>query len=136
MKVTTSHFSTIAPFAIAAAVTPDTLRELRRAAGLTQAELAKLLGLDRTTITRAERGERRVDMALLTRWAEVCGSTVDLAHSTSAAGLDEVLATQLEALTTDDVALVRSIVTLLPTLSDDNRRTLASLVRAWSVKEL
>lgn len=126
----------IAPVAIAAAVTPDMLRELRRSAGLTQAELAARLGLDRTTITRAERGERRVDMALLARWAEVCGSTVDLAHHASAPGPHETLCADLDRLTVEDLNVVRAVVDVLPTLSEDNRRTLSSLLTAWSVKKL
>lgn len=122
--------------AIAAAVTPEKLRELRRAAGLTQAELAERLGLDRTTITRAERGERRVDMALLARWASVCGSTIDLGQPQAIDDARAALVADLDRLAGSDLEIVASLVALLPALSTDNRRTLTSLLRAWSVKDL
>ncbi|HZI09499.1 MAG TPA: ImmA/IrrE family metallo-endopeptidase [Myxococcus sp.] len=53
------------------------LAEARRAAGLSQAELATELRLDRTAITRIEAGERRLDALELTRVAELLKRPVD-----------------------------------------------------------
>jgi transcriptional regulator with XRE-family HTH domain len=45
------------------------LRELRQKAGLTQAQLAKLLHTDQTVISKYETGERRLDILEL---REIC----------------------------------------------------------------
>lgn len=44
-----------------------TLKTLRTNRNLTQARVAKLLGVDRTTYVRLERGSRRLDVSMLAK---------------------------------------------------------------------
>lgn len=46
-------------------------------AGMTQSELAILLGVSEMTISNYERGEREPSVAVLKRMAEIFGVTVD-----------------------------------------------------------
>ena len=48
----------------------------RRAAGLTQAEVATRLGVPQSRVSRAETGERRVDIIELKRFAELYGKRI------------------------------------------------------------
>jgi len=63
------------PWSSAALLTEqDFLQRLRRArkeAGLTQAEVAKRLGRTQSFVTKAERGERRLDVVELRAFARV-----------------------------------------------------------------
>lgn len=56
----------------------DAILVLRRAAGLTQEELAARLGITQTTLSRYEHGLRAPDDATLERLGEVLGVTADL----------------------------------------------------------
>jgi len=49
------------------------LRETRRQAGLTQAQMADALGLGQSYISKLERGENFVDVLLYARWCQICG---------------------------------------------------------------
>lgn len=53
------------------------LAEARRAAGLNQGELATAVGLDRTAVTRIERGERKLDSLELARMARALARPID-----------------------------------------------------------
>ncbi|MBJ9964514.1 helix-turn-helix domain-containing protein [Burkholderia seminalis] len=65
------------------------LKTLRKAAGLTQAQLAERLGLDQSYLSKIERGERYVDVLFYIDWCQACGSAPDeaikmlIGHSTS-----------------------------------------------------
>jgi len=52
------------------------LRETRRAAGLTQVELAKKIGLSQSFVSKAEVGERRLDVIQLRAICRVLGTTL------------------------------------------------------------
>tara|TARA_R110002096_G_scaffold332756_1_gene526774 strand:+ start:42 stop:278 length:237 start_codon:yes stop_codon:yes gene_type:complete len=52
----------------------ESLRELRDNAGLTQVELAEILGRPQSFISKIESGERRVDIVELEEICEVCKS--------------------------------------------------------------
>lgn len=52
---------------------PAALREMREAAGLTQRELAKRLGLSHTMVHNSEVAERRVDVMEFADWCKACG---------------------------------------------------------------
>lgn len=52
------------------------LRELRRARGLSQAELGALIGVPQWTVSYFETGERRVDVVELADIARALGVTV------------------------------------------------------------
>lgn len=52
------------------------LRERRRAASLTQAQIAKKLGLTQSVVSKWERGDRRVDLIQLLAWCRATGDTL------------------------------------------------------------
>ena len=57
------------------------LRAVRRAAGLTQAELGNRLKMDQSYVSKVERGERYVDILFYLDWCRACKSRPDLALS-------------------------------------------------------
>ena len=59
------------------------IRELRKAAGLRQEDLARLLGVTRQTIHAIENNKYDPTRALAVRLAQVLGTTVDLLFTPS-----------------------------------------------------
>ncbi|WP_165986995.1 helix-turn-helix domain-containing protein [Caballeronia sp. SBC1] len=55
----------------------STLREGRKAAGLSQVELARRLDLTQSFVGKCERGERRLDAIELRNWSQALGLTLD-----------------------------------------------------------
>ena len=53
------------------------IKELREAAGLSQAELVQLTGADQTTVSRWENGQRLPRTAKLPELADILGCTID-----------------------------------------------------------
>lgn len=53
------------------------LRDARERAGLTQGELAAVLGVDRNTVGRAELGRTAPSAATVAAWARACGVSAD-----------------------------------------------------------
>jgi transcriptional regulator with XRE-family HTH domain len=53
------------------------LVELRRAQGLTQAQMAELLGISQQQVACCEKGQRRVSVDLLPQWARLLGVTME-----------------------------------------------------------
>ncbi len=51
----------------------DLVREARENAGLTQRDLAARLRRDRSYVWKSEKGERRMDVVDVIRWADACG---------------------------------------------------------------
>ena len=49
------------------------LRAIRTQSGLTQAQLADVLGLGQSYVSKVERGENFVDVLLFSKWCEACG---------------------------------------------------------------
>lgn len=54
--------------------TPDELRELRKQAGLSQAELADRIGVHQVSVSRWETGLNDPSLEHLRRYIEVCAS--------------------------------------------------------------
>lgn len=54
------------------------LRETREKAGLTQRELARRLRISQQAVSQAEAWESNPTVAFIRRWAEACGSTLEL----------------------------------------------------------
>ncbi len=52
------------------------LYEVRRAAGLTQKELAEILGTKQTYIAQIEKGKKNITFSTLTKYARACGRRV------------------------------------------------------------
>lgn len=55
------------------------LKNLRKAAGFTQAELAERMSLGQSYLSKIERGERYIDVLLYLDWCRACGSEPDKA---------------------------------------------------------
>jgi transcriptional regulator with XRE-family HTH domain len=53
------------------------LREARRQAGLTQVQLAARLGESQSTVSKCERGERRIDVVELLRFCDALGISLN-----------------------------------------------------------
>lgn len=97
---------------------PQHLKAWRIQANLTQADLADRLGVDRTTITRAERGERRIDLDLLQAWCRACGMNLS---ATPQERVDELLLLAID---------------VIPRLADAERVVLRTLLEHWNVRNL
>lgn len=54
----------------------DALRKARKAAGLSQVELAARLDLTQSSVGKCERGERRIDIIELREWCMALGMTL------------------------------------------------------------
>lgn len=95
------------------------LREARNMAGLSQGQVAKIMGLHRPTISEIEAGNRRVAVEELTKFAEIYDVTVSW-----------LLAETAEKLDTDDPRLqlaARELSKLKPDDLDRLMRLLASM---------
>ena len=66
------------------------LRAAREAAGLSQGQVAKLMGLHRPTISEMEAGRRRVSADELTKLAEIYGVGVEWIATKKADGKDPI----------------------------------------------
>lgn len=62
--------------AAAAAIIGRELRRLRLREGLTQAEVAAVLGLERTHVSRRERGQHLVRLDHIAEHAQACGGSL------------------------------------------------------------
>lgn len=69
----------------AADVAADLIARLRQGSGLSQTELARRSGFDRSVLSAYEHGRRQPSVAALARIAEAAGMQLDLAASPSAA---------------------------------------------------
>lgn len=58
-------------------VQTSSLKQIRRSAGLTQAQLAQLTGVSRQTIIATERGDYAPSVYLALRIAQALGTTVE-----------------------------------------------------------
>ena len=71
----------------------NTLRELRNKKGYTQAQVAKLLGIDRTTFTKYETGKSEPDFDMLKKIGEIfdvdCNTLLNDERSTAPFNCEE-----------------------------------------------
>jgi len=87
----------------------ERLREARKAAGLSQGQVAKLLNMHRPTISEIEAGNRRVTAEELTTFAETYDVTVSWLLGESAEQLEagdprlQLAARELSKLKSDDL---------------------------------
>jgi len=87
----------------------ERLREARKAAGLSQGQVAKLLQMHRPTISEIEAGNRRVSAEELVRFAEIYDVTVSWLLGETAAQLEmddprlQLAARELSKLKPDDL---------------------------------
>lgn len=95
------------------------LRELREASGygaarLTQAELAKQVGLERTSITNIEKGTQKVPLHVVYRLSEV----FSVEPSTFLPSLEQVLREDRGTPALEQIDFGKSIHTMLPGMAD------------------
>ncbi len=59
----------------------ELLRDARKAANMTQKDVAKLLGKPQSYVSKCESGERRVDVVELTEFAKVYDKPIDFFYN-------------------------------------------------------
>lgn len=95
----------------------DRLRMARESAGLSQGQVAKLMGFHRPTISEIEAGRRRVSADELTQFAELYGVETGwiLSEQESDPSEDKILlaARQLSKMSGDDLNRLMKLVTML-----------------------
>ncbi len=102
----------------------ERLKEARKLAGLSQGQVAKLLGMHRPTITEIEAGNRRVSAEELTRFSEIYDVSVSWLFGEGAETLTaedpklQLAARELAKLKPDD--LERLLKLLAAMRSDSN----------------
>lgn len=108
------------------AVIATRLREARKMAGLSQGQVAKLLGMHRPTISEIEAGNRRVSAEELSKFAEMYDVTVSwlLAETADQLEVDDprlqLAARELSKLKPDDLdRLLRLLASMRSSDSDD-----------------
>lgn len=97
----------------------ERLRSARELAGLTQSQVAKMLGLHRPSVSEMEAGRRRVSAEELIKLAEIYGTSVDWLTSQRSGGKTDVddkfliAARQLSRMKEDDFEKLIYLVRLL-----------------------
>lgn len=101
----------------------ERLKIARERAGLSQGQVAKLLGVHRPTISQIEAGKRSVKADELVRFAEVYDVEVDWLTRTSSPGVDDrvmLAARELSALKPDDLDRVMNLLASLRSSGEDS----------------
>ncbi len=101
------------------------LQECRSKAGLTQRDLAALLGVSPPFVSQIESGKRDTVAPVLESWAEACGARVAILPATSPT-LD------LRGLSDHQAQLVTLLCDLVPRLDGLLLATLEQQLRLWS----
>lgn len=112
----------------------STFKTLRKEKGLTQTELAKLLKIDQTTVSKWELGKALPDTALLIKLAEFFDVSIDfLLSRTEFYYPDKVtIATPIgESLTSEELELLSLFRELSPYL----KGMTLDVVRSWAKKD-
>lgn len=104
------------------------LRELRESAGLKQAELARQLGVNQSTVSFIENGRHAPSMDLLDKWLAACGATLRVERP----GADPLapLVDAARGLGAADLALLRRVALTIPMAPDLVRRQLEAIAAA------
>lgn len=102
----------------------EQLVQARKAAGLSQEELAKRARWDRAQVSKFESGDRGASVDKIDAWLEACG--VDLVVVASALQGDQV-----HGLGVEQRDLLRRLAALLPRLTEDRADTILGLVERW-----
>lgn len=105
------------------------LREARKAKGLSQAELGKLLGITGTQVYRIESGQRGSRLTTVQRWLQECGWTADYTEiSIEESERKSLLLAAIADLDKDHLASVLAVVSAWPKLTVKERRAILSLI--------
>ena len=107
-------------------VTRHDLRRMRKAAGLTQEELAGIVGISAPYVSHIEVGTRRITLELLNAWCAACD------RSLSALGVGHAEAREaVDRLDEVDAGLIARLCRALPYLEPAHRVTLVGLLEIW-----
>jgi len=91
----------------------DLFRALRLKSRKKQAEIARSLGIDRTSVVRIEKGERQLSATEAAAWASACGYDLALV------GPEQEAITKLTAaLSPDEQRLLAHLAAALPLIRD------------------
>ena len=102
------------------------LRDIRLAAGLSEAQLAEKLGKSRTSIYKIEQGSMDPSHATLLSWVEACD------HFVGVFPAKDGLLSSLSALSAPDQAIVADLIAILPSLSPEHREMYQAIFRGLS----
>jgi len=96
-------------------MTASELRRMRKAAGLTQPQLAEKLGKSQNFVTMIETGKRSARPAIVEAWARACGFSVLVEFVPE--GVDGDMA--------------RTLARSISEMSDEQKRVLAAMIEAF-----
>jgi transcriptional regulator with XRE-family HTH domain len=103
----------------------DRLKELRKQKGISQGELAELIDVHFTQVSRYERGETKPNAEAMTKLAKALNTTVDFLMNGTA---DDVI---------QDAGLEKELISRfkeVQELQTDDKRTVLSLMDAYIAK--
>lgn len=118
----------------------EQLVALRKAAGLSQSEIADRIGKTTGYVSMLERGERdQPSLKVLTDWARACGRTVDvhfvMPGAPQSALVDQYMERLSRAYTDDVVDLLRFLSVADPDVAESVMETMRKLVRAFEGRQ-
>jgi transcriptional regulator with XRE-family HTH domain len=106
----------------------ERLKHIRKAAKLTQAEIAVLLDTHQGYVSDVERGAKTPGRILLERWVEVCDRRLDMVFSRAdSVPLDQVTH-YLDTMPAEHAVLVMQLARVLALTDDETRKTLARML--------
>lgn len=108
----------------------DHLKNARLAAGLSQGELARRIGVARPSVSQVESGMHHPSLQTAEAWAEVCGSRVVIVDPQS-----EALLAAFGGLDAEQRALAIRVVAGLPLLSQTVRDMLGLMLTQAEAEE-
>lgn len=111
------------------------LKAIREEAGFTQEELADLIGVNRTQVSRIEKGTRSTGFALVQKWYRACGYELDavqVGDPSESLSVIEALA----GIADDDVADITRILVAWPRLSERAKGRIIGFIDAFDEAEL
>lgn len=105
---------------------PTTLRELRKSAGLSQDDIAQIIGVTSPTVSRMERGVRTINLDQAAAWVEACGARLAVLRTE-----DDWNAITAD-LTERERQILRNLLAVLPTLHEVRLKELEGLISVWA----
>lgn len=106
-------------------------RQLRMTAGLRQQDLAELIDMDRSAVSRVESGERALTIEEAARWAEACGMQLLAVPRDQQGSLDSIA-----LVPPSRRAVAQQLLELLRTITDDDISSLEVLLKHWASRKL
>jgi transcriptional regulator with XRE-family HTH domain len=102
------------------------LKALRIEAELTQDDIASQLEINRSYVSKIERGHRQPDLWMVVRWVAACGKALEVMDVEAA---DAIATTR--ALAPDDRELLMGLLKRWPSLADARQADLRVMISHW-----